>query len=189
MELSEAQRLAAQAYRDELDTIPSRRAITKERNRLRKVSTVKGWAGLNDQAREDFEWWGLRDNGLPDDAERAKRYLVDDILKVGAGVDGHSALRAAGTILLTWFVHHGRPLTATRLRAASPENSRGDYIERRDGLEYAPSEAVKFLAEQFVLLDPALAVPPPGRPDIRRDIDAAYTVVQWFMGLNPADFA
>jgi hypothetical protein len=177
VELSEAQQRARRAYRDELDMIAIRRSVAKDRNRLRKVSTARGLDGLTAEAREELDWWGFRSLSTADDvAEGMKRVIT--LLEVGRGVDGYSALRAAGRVLLDWFAARGQPITATKF---------GSSVEgeaREDGNAYAPSEAVAFLAHHFVELDPALDAEDPARPGSHLATDAAFRVVRAYQAAH-----
>ncbi len=152
--------------------IEVRRGVTEDRNRLRKVSTRRGREGLTDEARAELDWWGFQDASTPNEVERAKAYVVGEMLKVGAGVDGYTALRAAGFELLDWFDQSGGRITATKF------GSSRDADPRPDGNAYSPSDAVRWLAEQLSIIEPGLNREDPRRPGSNVATDAAYTVVQ-----------
>lgn len=175
MELSEAQQRAREAYRDELDMLAIRRGVTKDRNRLRKVSTSHGVEGLTAEAREELAWWQAANGAVPRDAEAGMRYVVDEMLTVGRGVSDHdsliAALRSAGFALLDWYAADHR-ITATKFGSSREGEA------REDGNVYVPSKAVEWLAAQFVALDPALAREHPARPGSSVATDAAFRAVR-----------
>jgi hypothetical protein len=182
MELSEAQQRARRAYLDELDMIAIRRKVAKTRNRLRKVSTAGGVEGLTTEAREELDWWCVRKLSTAEDVAEGMKYVVA-MLGVGGGVDGYSALRAAGRELLHWFAATGRPVTATKF-GSSKVGPATEGEARLDGNSYAPSEAVAFLAHHFVQLDPALDAEDPGRPGSHLATDAAFRVVRAYQAAH-----
>ena len=128
------------------------------RNRIRKIKSAGGIARLpvrlKVQWHDEFEWFSQSMVGFRDWPLLLQiREIADH--GASAGQAAHAAYAAAAAPLLEWW-ELTAPVTATKFGKRKP--AAGEEVQsRRDGNSYAPSAAVRFLAEELSLIDPSLA--------------------------------
>jgi hypothetical protein len=120
---------------------------------------------------EDLLWhrhaFGIRGEVPTDDLWRQWVAMFD--VRRGLRGAGHPELRpglfSAAFVMLDWFRARHDRLPRARLYSKSNAADVDDWSARADGIAYAPSADVEWLAAELALLDPSLGQPDnDGRP-------------------------